>query len=138
MPAGAFQWVGKSVGVLGCTHRTWTAQGGLESPSLEVSKEHLDVALSALLCLTRSDSVMAWTQRPWKSFPTSVVLGCCSCTTTNVSEIPFLARFTSCGIKPQNPAPSCGRREKGFQTLITTTSKAPSSSPSTWSSPRSS
>lgn len=33
----------------------WTAQGGLESPSLEVSKEQLDVALSALGRVTRWD-----------------------------------------------------------------------------------
>lgn len=29
VPVGAFPWVGKSVGVLGCTHRTWTVQGGV-------------------------------------------------------------------------------------------------------------
>lgn len=32
-----------------------TAQGGLESSSLEVSKERLDMALSAVVWLTKGD-----------------------------------------------------------------------------------
>lgn len=46
--------------VEGCQALEGAAQGDLESPSLEVFKEELDMALNALVRVTRWGSVTSW------------------------------------------------------------------------------
>lgn len=46
----------------------------VQSPSWEVFKTQVDVALNAVACLPRWCSAKGWTPWPWRSFPTSTIL----------------------------------------------------------------